>query len=161
MVHCFSSVSDLRYAIQKHGVVKYVNRTKSFTKELTGVIFQIDNPVLHNRAINMTTFNRSCIKEAKKLNKKIVKDITSRQLVIDFMPLSPKDLPSCFVSAQFLLNALTYNIDMYVDMRSCDVENKLANDIIMYSLLFDTVLKGTLLQKGELNIWMKSAHVYI
>jgi thymidylate synthase len=145
------------------GEQRFIKRLNKWTTEARGIFFAINDcnnvfSTIELESIKQSDFWDSCLKETDKIIEILKDDPASRQAVIDFMPISPTNLPSCFVCAQFF--TVGKNVDIFVYMRSCDVINKFYDDLIRYYLLLSAVSNGLGLKNGTINVYVGSVHVY-
>jgi hypothetical protein len=155
-------LNDIKAYIVRHGDVRFIDRIDKSTKEIQGAELKIDYNESFLKDVNIDETNefwKACKQECKNVAKLLREDKCSRQAIVDFMPISPENLPSCFVCAQFFANKK--NVDMFVYMRSCDAVNKLASDLARYCIMNKIVADLLGLKPKEITIFIGSLHIYV
>ena len=144
-----------------HRFIKYLN---SDTLELNNVYFSIKRPkdndkILYNGVFSMKDFlgNPDVLIQFNKCVNILKNDLNSRQAII-YYGNSKENNPACYFAFHFIVIKSKLHLNVFV--RSCDLINKLKDDLSLYINLLLRMSKEINIIPGQINVFISSLHIY-
>jgi hypothetical protein len=144
-----------------HRFIKYLN---SDTLELNNVYFSIKCPrdcdkILYNGIFSMKNFLGipDILTQFSKCVNILKNDLNSRQAIIYYGNSREKN-PACYFAFHFIVIKSKLQLNVFV--RSCDLINKLKDDLSLYMNLLLRMSKEINVTPGQINVFISSLHIY-
>lgn len=160
------AITRLEKEIDEKGVIVFVKQLNKKTKELIGLSLSLDAKVIElPRDVNFDSLSaqgQKVLSEIFKFSKQDKHAGSRRQVIITFDDI----IYPCFNVFQFLTRDSVQTRDisettLVVFMRSCDIENKLRNDLklfaallAIYCLLSNTFPRRIIVHFGSLHKYL-------